>query len=117
MPSETSIRTIESDDYADIIDSKGLVIVAMGAQWCGLWRAFLPTFADMAMMLENGDMAFVTCDLERNPAIALLEGITRIPSIVMYRDGQRMGTHVGTMSEAELLLSISEALEPILRET
>lgn len=114
MPDEESIRSVESDDYADTIDSGALVVVAMGTATCAPWATFLPTFMEVATALGNGDMTFVTCDLGRNPAIAMLEGVTRVPCVVIYRDGRRVGVHVGAMGASELLLAISDALGPVI---
>lgn len=108
------VESVGTEDYADVTDANRFVVIAMGAQWCGPWRAFLPTFADVAGALGNTDMTFVTCDLERNPAIALMENITRIPSVIIYCDGKRVDSRVGVMSAAELVLAVSSVLDAVM---
>ena len=105
-PSElTEVGTV---DYADATEAEGMVVISMGAPWCGPWRAFLPVLTEVAASFAQDAVSFLTCDLEANSAIALLENVTRIPTVIVYRDGRRVGTHVGMMSADDLILLVSQ---------
>lgn len=104
-----AVTEVTIDDYSDMTDLAGTVIIAMGAPWCGPWRAFLPTFQSVATSMSGEAVTFLTCDLETNPVIAFLECITRIPSVVIYHDGRRIGKHIGVMSQDDLALAVMAA--------
>ena len=103
------LESVATEDYADATDAMGTVIIGMGAPWCGPWRAFLPVFSEVAATLADDAVTFMTCDVEANAAIPLLEGVTRIPTVIVYHDGRRIGKHVGVMTAGELTIVVSAA--------
>ena len=106
------LTQIGIDDYTDATDATGVVVIGMGAPWCGPWRAFLPVFADVAEEFGGIEgISFMTCDLQTNAAIAVLEDISHIPAVLIYRDGRRAARIVGAMTRPELSSTIATIID------
>ena len=104
------MRTITTDEYVELTGGDGIVVIGMGTPWCGPWRAFLPTFRSVASDMSSDTVTFRVCDLEENPVIPIVENVTHIPAVIIYRDGKRIGRHIGVMDAEELSLIVSVAL-------
>ncbi len=74
---------------------KGLTVVDFFATWCGPCRM-------MGQILEeveetNPEIKIVKIDVDENPNLARKFGIMSIPTIVVMKDGEMAGKHVGLM--------------------
>lgn len=119
--SERAPLPVDTDEYSDATNGRGLVVIAMHATspesgQAGVWGAFRATYDEVAGVLGCGDITFLTCDMVANPVIAMLEGIGSVPSVVIYRDGRRTGTHVGAMSAARLVSLLADEMEKLVME-
>lgn len=104
------LREIGTDEYVDLTGGTGTVVVAMGASWCSLWSGFLDTIEGAASSFEGEPVSFVTCDVDRNAVIAILEHVTQVPTVILYHDGRRIGRIPGAMSARRLRLIVSAVL-------
>ncbi len=89
---------------ADVLESNSPVIVDFWAAWCAPCKALAPVFEDVASKYE-GKVKFVKMDVDSNPATAAKFGVRGIPTMILFKEGQVVGTQSGfdSSSKANLM--------------
>ena len=83
--------------YADfdamVLQSERPGIVYFWAAWCGPCRLIAPELE--AIAVDRTDLKVVKVDVDANPTVAGRYGIQSIPTIALFRDGDRVAVSVG----------------------
>ena len=77
------------------------VILDFWAEWCGPCRMMTPVIDELAE--ENPDLLIGKVNVDKNMERALRFGITSIPTLIAFRDGDVVGQAVGVRSKEEVL--------------
>ncbi|MBS0236386.1 MAG: thioredoxin [Proteobacteria bacterium] len=86
---------------AEVTQHKGLVLVDFWATWCGPCRQLGPIVDEFAS--EIGSKAKVMkMDVDANPETPTHFGIRSIPTLILFKDGQKVDMKVGSMPKAAL---------------
>jgi len=103
-------RTTDDASFdADVLKSSKPVLVDFWAPWCGPCKAIAPVLEEIAR--DHGDkLDIVKLNTDENPAVTGKLGITSIPTMHVYQDGEIVKTIVGAMPKPKLL----RELEPFL---
>ena len=85
------------------------VLVDFWAPWCVYCRRIGPAFDKLAE--ELGDQMIVAkVNIDEEDALAVQEQIEVIPTLVLYQNGQALGSIVAPESKAKIEAFIQEAL-------
>lgn len=88
-------------DYQEAISQKPVVLVEFFATWCPHCQRMMPIVEQIKELL--GDRAAVVqYDVDKNQALTDREGVTGLPTFIIYKDGKEVWRQSGEM-EGEVL--------------
>ena len=107
-PSATTEReatmeiTLTKNNFeAEVLKSDKSVLVDFWAPWCGPCRMLAPILAEVAE--EKGDKIKVgKVNVDEEPELAAKYGISGIPAVLLFKNGQIAGSSVGFKPKPEL---------------
>ncbi len=76
------------------------VLVDFYADWCGPCRVLAPALEEVAR--ETPDARVVKVNVDDSPMLAARYGISSIPSLMVFNDGEIIARHVGLAGKAYL---------------
>ncbi|MBM3439714.1 MAG: thioredoxin [Bacteroidetes bacterium] len=92
-----------------VIDSGKLSVVDFWAEWCGPCRAIGPVIEDLAKEFE-GKVNVGKVNVDENPQVSMNYGITSIPAILFFKNGQVVDKLVGAQPKANFVKKIEQHL-------
>ena len=92
--------------YRELMAGDKPVLVEFQAPWCVYCRRLAPALARLARQ----DVIVGSINIDDHPALAQLEGIEVVPTLVLYHRGEALGSIVAPDSRAR----IEEFLEDFL---
>ncbi len=97
MASKNVSEVHEANWDSEVLKASGPVLVDFTATWCGPCKMLAPIL-DKVADEKAGKIKVVKLDIDRSPRIASQYGIRGVPTVMVFRDGQRAGQHVGLMN-------------------
>ena len=89
--------------------AEGTALVEFWAPWCVYCRRIAPALTKIAEQYA-GTLAVGQVNIDDEPALAAQEQIEVIPTLILYQDGQALGSIVAPESKAKLEEFINETL-------
>ena len=82
------------------------VLVDFTATWCGPCKALAPIVDQVADELA-GKLKVGKLDVDDSPITAGKFGVRGVPTLMLFKDGQRAAQHVGLTTKLKLLALVS----------
>lgn len=102
-------RNINQAQFQSMMEEGKVVLVDYWAPWCSYCRRINPAYEKIAEQY-SGEMEVVKVNIDDEPGIAQKEMIEVIPTLVLYRNGEAIGSIVAPESKAMIEAFIQENL-------
>jgi thioredoxin 1 len=93
----------------EVIGSSGLVMIDFWAVWCGPCRIIAPTVEELSKEY-TGKIKVMKLNTDENPEVATKYQIMGIPTIMFFKDGQKVDQVVGAIPKPQLKAKIDSLL-------
>ena len=96
------MKTIEVTDanLKEIINKSGITVLDFWAAWCGPCRMIGPVIDELAT--TNEDIQVGKVDVDTNGISAAAFGVRSIPTIIFFKDGEKIEQVSGAVSLIKL---------------
>lgn len=91
----------------DKVVGQSLILVDFWAEWCAPCKTQDPILEELAKEL-NGNALIGKVNVDDNRILANKYGITSIPTMILFKNGQRLHQFVGVQSKERILLYINK---------
>ncbi|MGL4403846.1 MAG: thioredoxin [Fusobacteriaceae bacterium] len=90
---------------AEVIKTQGLVVVDFWAEWCGPCKMLGPILEEI---VSETEYKICKVDVDRNSELSSQYKIKSIPTILIFKDGEKIDQLVGFKPKDELLQILSQ---------
>jgi len=93
--------TLTDNNFDQAIAKYPALVVDCWAEWCAPCRMIAPIIEEMARD-HQGQVVFGKLDVDHNPEVAQRFGIMSIPTLLLFKDGLKVGSQVGALPRPAL---------------
>ena len=105
-----SILNMNAESYRKFTQAEQPVIVEFSAPWCVYCRRLAPALESVAEEYRD-TLVFGAVNIDDEPELAQSEKIEVVPTLLIYQNGQVLGSIVAPESRAQLVAFIEETLQ------
>ena len=105
-----SILNMNAESYRKFTQAEQPVLVEFSAPWCVYCRRLAPALENVAEEYRD-TLVFGAVNIDDDPELAQSENIEVVPTLLIYQNGQVLGSIVAPESRAQLVAFIEETLQ------
>ncbi len=105
-----SILNMNAESYRKYTQAEQPVLVEFSAPWCVYCRRLAPALESVAEEYQD-TLVFGAVNIDDEPELAQSEKIEVVPTLLIYQNGQVLGSIVAPESRAQLVAFIEETLQ------
>jgi thioredoxin 1 len=102
-------QVTDSTFKQEVLDSPVPVLVDFWAPWCGPCRMVAPVVDEISAQYE-GQLKVVKVNTDENPNVASQYGIRSIPTLMIFKGGQKVDMVVGAVPKTTLANTLEKYL-------
>lgn len=106
------MHTILTDEnfQKEVLENLEPVLVEIGADWCGTCHIMDPIIEKLAVDYK-GQIKFGKLDIDTNERIAREYGVSELPFLLFFKNGQPVDHIIGAVSKKVLETRLKELLQ------
>ncbi len=109
MSSSSVVHVSDTSFDEDVLNSELPVLIDYWAEWCGPCKMIAPVLEEIAEEYA-GKIKTVKINIDDNPQAPTRYGIRSIPTLMVFRDGEVLGTKIGAVSKSQLTEFIDSSI-------
>lgn len=95
-------KTVTDSSFAtDVLNADGPVLVDFWAEWCGPCRMIAPALEEISEEM-SGKVTIAKINIDENPDAPAKYGVRGIPTMILFKGGQKVGDMVGARPKSQL---------------
>lgn len=102
-------QVTDSNFQEEVLENEVPVLVDFWAPWCGPCRMVAPVVEEIADQYD-GKVKVVKLNTDENPNVASQYGIRSIPTLMIFKGGQRVDMVVGAVPKTTLANTLEKYL-------
>jgi len=99
--------TVSDATFQDAISGDKAVIVDFWAEWCGPCKMVEPILEEIAGEYSD-KLVLAKLNIDDNPQTAADYGVMSIPTMIVFKDGQKAKTIVGARPKHQMLKELAQ---------
>ena len=105
--SDKILKLTDAEFEAQVIKSEKPVLVDYWAEWCGPCKMIAPVLEEVAEDLSD-KVLVGKLNVDENSQTPPKYGIRGIPTLMLFKNGEVVGTQVGAISKSDLVSFIED---------
>ncbi|MBO6837298.1 MAG: thioredoxin TrxA [Alphaproteobacteria bacterium] len=97
----STVNVTDDEFESKVLQADGPVLVDYWADWCGPCKAIAPALDEISGDMQ-GKLTVAKLDIDSNPLTPSKYGVRGIPTLMLFKDGQVVGTKVGAAKKSDL---------------
>ncbi len=103
-------KTVTDQSFGtDVLSASGPVLVDFWAEWCGPCKVIGPALEQMSDEMA-GRVTIAKVNIDENPEAPAKYGVRGIPTMILFKDGQKVAEKVGAAPKSQLAAWLESAL-------
>ena len=102
------MRIINTEEFNQVVTEKA-VLLDLYADWCGPCKMIAPVLDELSKKYD-GQVTFVKVNVDNDPEVAQRFGVMSIPTLITFKDGQKIKQVAGFQPKPMLEKMIEELL-------
>lgn len=98
---ENMIHVTDDSFDTDVLQSETPVLVDYWAEWCGPCKMIAPILDEVSSEYSE-KIRIAKLDVDQNQATSTKYGIRGIPTLMLFKEGNIVATHVGGLTKSQL---------------
>ena len=98
-----SVLTINEKSFeSEVVNSELPVLIDFWAEWCGPCKEIAPILDEINNEMDD-KIKIVKINIDKNPNIPNKYGVQSIPTLIIFKKGEIVGTKVGSCLKPDLI--------------
>ena len=103
MASGAATHSVSDANFEqEVLKSSEPVLVDFFAEWCGPCKAMAPALEQVAVDMK-GKVKIAKLDVDQNPAVTQKYKIQAMPTMMIFKGGQKVAERVGALTQKKQL--------------
>lgn len=107
--SDHIVQISDASFEQDVLQAAGPVLVDFWAEWCGPCKMIAPVLEELAEEYA-GKLTIAKLNIDSNTETAPRFGVRGIPTLIIFKGGEAVGTKVGALSRSQLAAFIDSVI-------